>query len=170
MSSKQSGLDLGSGTGVGVAVGWKSSKWGPDDHRGVEDSRELDYSSNSNSNSNSQKDKRRNSDRDRVVIEARTEDVDDSAEIVSYFEGLNTSKSKRVESGGPVMTRPVRVSEDARGAEGGPSRGGSAREGDRKGAYGMRMPLREVKRIVRHVCVALLLSSSHNLCGSTDGQ
>ena len=148
MSNKQIGVNVGSGLGAWAGVGWKSSKRGQsDDLRGVEDSRELDYNRNSSSNSNSQKDKHRNSDRDRdrVVLEARTEDVDDSAELTSYFEGLNTSKSKRLENGDPVMTRPVRVTEDARGGEGGPSRGGSAREGDRKETYGMRVPLTEVK-------------------------
>ena len=167
-------MDLESGSGAAAGVGWKSSKWGQsDDPRGVEDSREL--ANNSNSDRNSQKDKHRNSDRDRdrdrVVVEVRTEYVDDSAELVSYFEGMNTSKSKRVESGGPVMTRPARVSEDARNAEGGPSRGGSA--GDRNVAYGMRVPLREVmtlKRTVCHVCVAMLPSSSHYSSGSVYAQ
>lgn len=146
MSYKQSGIDgglgVGAGVGAGAGVGWKSSKWGQSDD--PRDSRELD--NNRNSIRNSQKDKHRNSDRDRdrVVVEVRTEDVDDSAELTSYFEGMNTSKSKRVESGGPVMTRPVRVTEDARGGEGGPSRGGNAREGDRKETYGMQVPLREV--------------------------
>lgn len=143
MSNKESVVDLGSGAGAGAGTGWKSSKWGQsDDPRGVEESRDLYKNRNSNRNSQKDKDRDRNRDRDRGVVEVRAEDVDDSAELASYFEGMNKSKNKRVEGGGPVMIRPVSIIEDARGAEGELSMGGSA--GDRRSAYGMRLPLREV--------------------------
>ena len=135
MPSKQNGINVEAGVGSGA--GRESSKWGNfDDPRGVEDSREIDSNITGN----------RNRDRDSVPVETKAMDGDESAELISRFDGMYTTKSKRVDSGGPVVTRPLKILQENCRAEEPSPRGNSA--GDRKVANGIRVPLREVKTYI----------------------
>ena len=129
-------VDVGAGSGIG----WKSSKWGNfEDLTGVVDSREID----SHTNRNKERNRDKGRDRDSAVLIARAMEGNDSAELTSYFEGLYTTKSKRVDSGGPVLTRPLKILQENSRAKEQFSRGNNT--GDRKVANGITVPLRAVR-------------------------
>ena len=119
MPNKQNGTDVGQGTGLGTDR--KSSKWGNyEDTRGVDDGREVDRNINRINDSN--RDMDRDRERNRAGGEVRAMDEDDSAELLSYFEGMYTTKSRRtststgtgIDTSGPVVSRPLSILEERR--------------------------------------------------------
>lgn len=153
MPNKQNGTDVGQGTGSGLGTDRKSSKWGNyEDSRGGEDGREVDRSIHRINDSKRDKDSDR--ERDRAVGEVRAMDEDDSAELLSYFEGMYTTKSRRtstgtgteIETSVPVVSRPLSILEERRitGDHSSLSRARGDSTVDSKTASGVTKPLREV--------------------------
>ena len=154
MPNKQSGTDVDVGTGS--VTDRKLSKWGNvEDFRGVDDGREVDRNIN-RINDSRNRDKDRDRDRNRGIVagEVRAVDNDDSAELLSYFEGMYTTKNKRSSIGtsidtsgpGPVVSRPLSILEESRitAEHSSLSQARVGRTVDSNTASGVTKPLREV--------------------------